>query len=276
MAGPLPTTPAPKTPGAARTRELVRQALRSPETLDRAFELVRQPIVELATGETSHHELLLRMRDDQGQLIKPGDFASSIRDLGADEKIDNWVAGRAVRMLVPGIPEWGAQLEINLSGKTVLSSGFFEQLTGALYRRGVDPDALIVEVAQGDTVDPEKMRHFMKRRFRLAHHFSLLDFESHGFEGLMRLRSLPYDMVKIDGEFIRDLPNSKSDQGIVTKVARLVTQQGRRTVALHVEDAETVELLREAGVDYGQGYYIGEPESLLGRTKAGRQAAAAS
>ena len=62
----------------ASDHELVRQALRTTETLDAAFELVRQPIVELASGEVSHHELLLRMRDDRGQLIKPGDFASSI------------------------------------------------------------------------------------------------------------------------------------------------------------------------------------------------------
>src|SRR5688500_12102456 len=159
MASPLPHVPAPKTPEAARTRELVRQALRTPEALDSAFELVRQPIVELASGRVSHHELLLRMRDTEGVLIKPGEFASSIRELGADEQIDNWVAARAVMMLIPTMPAWGAQLEINLSAKTVLSSGFFEQLTGALHRRGVDPDALIVEVAKGDTVDPEKMRH---------------------------------------------------------------------------------------------------------------------
>jgi EAL domain-containing protein (putative c-di-GMP-specific phosphodiesterase class I) len=247
-------------------RELVRRALRSKETLDAAFELVRQPIVQLATGEVSHHELLLRMRDDEGQLIRPGEFASSIRELGADEQIDNWVTARAVMMLVPRLPDWGPQLEINLSAKTVLSSGFFEQLTSALHRRNVDPDSLIIEVAQGDHVDPEQMRHFMRRRFRLAYQFSLIDFESHGFDPLNKLRSLPYDMVKIDGDFIRDLPNNKSDQGIVTKIARIITQQGRRTVAMHVGDAETVKLLKESGVDYGQGFYLGQPESLRGRS----------
>jgi EAL domain-containing protein (putative c-di-GMP-specific phosphodiesterase class I) len=277
MAQTTPHVPAPKTPEAARVRELVRQALRSRETIDAAFELVRQPIVELATGRVSHHELLLRMRDDQGDLIKPGEFVSSIRDLGADEQIDNWVTARAVMMLVPTIPDWGPQLEINLSARTVLSSGFFEQLTSVLNRRKVDPDSLIIEVAEGDAVDPEKMRHFMRRRFRLAHHFSLIDFESHGFESLNRLRSAPYDMVKIDGEFIRDLPNSPSDQGIVTKVARMVGGQGRRTVALHVGDAETVSLLKEAGVDYGQGYYLGQPESLRGRSaRDGRPATVAA
>lgn len=266
MATPTPTVPAPKTPQQARIRELVRKALRSPEALDAAFELVRQPIVELASGRLSHHELLLRMRDDEGELIRPGEFASSIRDLGADEQIDHWVTARAVLMLVPTVPDWGPQLEINLSAKTVLSTGFFEQLTSALHRRQVSQDALIIEVAQGDTVEPEKMRHFMRRSFRLAHHFTLIDFESHGFEGLNRLRSLPYDMVKIDGAFIRDLPNSKSDQVIVRKVARMVTSLGRRTVALHVGDAETVKLLKEAGVDYGQGYYLGQPESLRGHS----------
>ncbi len=277
MAPPATHIPAPKTPEHARTRELVRKALRSKETLDAAFELVRQPIVELASGRVSHHELLLRMRDDEGNLIRPGEFVSSIRELGADEQIDNWVTARAVMMLIPTMPEWGAQLEINLSAKTVLSDGFFEQLTGALHRRGVDPDALIVEVAEGDSVDPEKMRHFMRRRFRLAHHFTLIDFETHGFDGLNKLRSLPYDMVKIDGEFIRDLPNNKGDQGIVTKVARLVSQQGRRTVALHVGDADTVKLLKEAGVDYGQGYYLGQPESLRGRSaQEGRPATVAA
>ena len=277
MALTTPHVPAPKTPEAHRLRELVRSALRSQETLDAAFELVRQPIVELTTGRVSHHELLLRMRDEEGELIKPGEFVSAIRDLGADEQIDNWVTARAVMMLVPTIPDWGPQLEINLSAKTVLSSGFFEQLTSALNRRKVDPDSLIIEVAEGDSVDPEKMRHFMRRRFRLAYHFSATDFEFHGFESLNRLRSLPYDMVKIDGDFIRDLPNSESDQALVTKVAKLVTGQGRRTVALHVGDSETVSLLKEAGVDYGQGYYLGQPESLRGRSaREGRPATAAA
>jgi len=277
MAAPSSNIPAPKTPEQAQTRELVRNALRNQGTLDAAFELVRQPIVELASGRVSHHELLLRMRDEEGNLIKPGEFVSSIRDLGADEQIDNWVTARAVMMLVPTIPDWGPQLEINLSAATILSDGFFEQLTSALHRRKVSQDALIVEVAQGDSVDPEKMRHFMRRRFRLAHHFSLIDFESHGFESLNKLRSLPYDMVKIDGELVRNLPNSASDQGIVTKIARLVRGQGRRTVAMHVEDADTVKLLKEAGVDYGQGYYLGQPESLRGRSaREGRPATVAA
>ena len=277
MAAPLPNTAAPKTPEQARTRELVRKALRNSATLDSAFELVRQPIVELASGRVSHHELLLRMRDDEGNLIKPGEFASSIRDLGADEQIDNWVTARAVMMLVPTIPDWGPQLEINLSARTILSDGFFEQVSSALHRRQVSQDALIIEVAQGDTVDPEKMHHFMRRRFRLAHHFSLIDFESHGFESLNKLRTLPYDMVKIDGELIRDLPNNPGDQGIVTKIARLVRGQGRRTVAMHVEDADTVKILKEIDVDYGQGYYLGQPESLRGRSaKEGRPATVAA
>jgi EAL domain-containing protein (putative c-di-GMP-specific phosphodiesterase class I) len=242
-------------------RQLVTEAFASETSLDDAFALMIQPIVDLSGNHSSHHELLLRMRMPGGELISPADFSPAVRQLGYEEPLDQWVAARAVLMLAPG-EDRGPQLEINLSRKTMVNKGFCDQLSGVLDRRGVSPGALIVEVEEGGSVAPGEVGQFARRRFSLAHHFSAIDFEGHGYDEMNRLSSLPYDFIKIDGDFIRELPANPGDQGIVRRLAKMVSRAGRRSVALHVEDDETVRLLREAEVDFGQGYHFGRPELL--------------
>jgi EAL domain-containing protein (putative c-di-GMP-specific phosphodiesterase class I) len=251
-----------RAPEPAEMQRIVRKALETRGGLDDAFELMRQPIFDLSDGRISHYELLLRLRTPGGGLISPGEFASIVKRLGAEERVDNWVAARAVLMLDPTREDDGPQLEINLSAETVLSEGFLDQLSDALEHRGVSPNALIVEVAQGEHVDPKEMGRFARRNFRLATHFQAIDFERTGFNELNRLRALPFDLIKIDGEFIRDLPTNPSDQGIVDRIGRMVSGFGRRAVAMHVEDLKTVRLLQASGIEFGQGYYLGRPKQL--------------
>jgi EAL domain-containing protein (putative c-di-GMP-specific phosphodiesterase class I) len=246
----------------------LREALSTPGGLDEAFELLAQPIVDLRSDRVSHYELLLRLRGEGDELIAPGEWAPAVRALGGEAQLDNWVAARAVLMLRPGPDSEEPQLEVNLSRKTILDNSFSTQLSAALEARGVSPDALVVEVDAGGTVAPSEMSGFARRRFRLAHHFSAISLEQHGFSEVSQLNSMPYDYLKIDGEFIRELPNSPADQGIVRRLGHIVSRIGKRTIALHVEDRETVALLKEAGIDYGQGYFFGKPERLKASHRA--------
>jgi EAL domain-containing protein (putative c-di-GMP-specific phosphodiesterase class I) len=248
-------------------RQVLEEARATPDGFDQAFELMRQPIVDTRTDQVSHHELLLRLRAPDGRLMGPGEFAGPLRDMGLEEELDYWVVARAVLMLVPGDEVPHPQLEINLTQATMMNESFSGELTAALARRGVSPNALIVEVEAGGSVDPDDMAHLARLQFRLGHHFSAHDFRLHGFGQISRLRNLPYDFIKIDGEFIRDLPQSPEHQEVVKHLASLASHFNRKTVALHVEDAETMALLKEAGVDYGQGYFLGEPERLRGRSR---------
>jgi EAL domain-containing protein (putative c-di-GMP-specific phosphodiesterase class I) len=226
------------------------------------FVLYSQPIVHLMTDRVSHHELLLRIQRADGRVEFPGEFGAGVTAQGQDVQLDRWVAECAVTMLLPETQRAGPQLEINISRHSAVGSELPLLLNELLAERRIGPDALIVEVAHGETVDPGEMRHFRNRGFRLACHFSAVESEEDAFAKLLNLHELPYDWVKIDGEFIRNLANSPSYQTLVRRVAGITSGFGRKTVALHVEDELTAEFLRTARVDYGQGYRFGKPQPI--------------
>jgi len=229
--------------------------------------------------------ILLSERDE----IKISDFGTAKISTATHTQIDGFL-GSPAYMSPEQINEEGPSVQTDIYSLGVV---MYELLTGRLPFRAENAVSMINKILNENPVPiqqlrpdlPEKLVEIVGKAMHkdpkvryaswfemaseLANTFPQLERYSHEIsstEKFNKLRSLPYDMVKIEGEFIRDLPNSKSDQGIVAKAARLVTGQGRRTVALHVEDAETVKLLKEAGVDYGQGYYLGQPESLRGRS----------
>jgi EAL domain-containing protein (putative c-di-GMP-specific phosphodiesterase class I) len=226
------------------------------------FVLYSQPIVHLLTNRVSHHELLLRIQRADGTVDTPGAFSDALRAHGLDVQLDRWVAECAVTMLWPETQRAGPQLEINISRHSAIGSELPLLLNELLAERRIGPDALIVEVAQGETVDPGEMRHFRNRGFRLACHFSAVESEEDAFAKLLNLHELPFDWVKIDGEFVSNLAANVSYQALVRRVAGITSGFGRRTVALHVEDELCAEFLRAARVDYGQGYYFGKPQPI--------------
>jgi EAL domain-containing protein (putative c-di-GMP-specific phosphodiesterase class I) len=226
------------------------------------YVLFSQPIVELWSGRVSHFELLLRIRRADGKLSLPGEFTDAVRQSGGGAELDHWVASRALSMLFPPDQQPGPQIEINISRQSAIDPEFPLLLNGVLEKRGVAPDALIVEVAYGDSVEPGEMRHFSDRKFKLAYQFNNVDSEVEAFSKLRSLPELPFDWVKIDGEFVRGLGSNPTNQAIVRRVAGIARGFGRRTVALHIEDADTARFLYEVGVDYGQGYFFGHPEPV--------------
>ena len=226
---------------------------------DRELALVRQPVVDLQSGEASHHELLLRVRGRRGRLESPGSFLAGLKREGHSAVLDRWVVARAVRLI--DSRAHGPQLEVNLSTDSALNSEFSEYVSELLAVQGASAGALIIET-DDNRVDGMKMAHFSRRLFKLGHHFTLEQFERSGLNALSRLRTLPFDLIKIDGEFIRELPSSPDDQAIVRRITTIVSNVGRKTVAMHVQDEETLEILKEIGVDLGQGYHLGLPERV--------------
>ena len=114
----------------------------------------------------------------------------------------------------------------------------------------------------------QKARAFAERIAELGCGFALDDFGA-GFGSFYYLKHLPFDVLKIDGEFVRNLTDSVKDQAVVKSLARIATELGKQTVAEFVEDAETLELVRRYGVDFAQGFHIGVPQPVsawLGQT----------
>lgn len=235
------------------------------------FVLTSQPIVELGSDRTTQHELLLRMREDGGGLVEPGSFLATAERFGLIGGIDRWVTQQAVRLVAAHHREGrDLTLEVNLSGKTMGDPKFPEEVRRDLTSSGIDPASLIFEVTETAAVaDMEHARSFAEALTQMGCRFALDDFGA-GYASFYYLKHLPISYLKIDGEFVRDLPGSRTDQLIVRALVEVCEGLGIETVAEFIEDEETLEMVRELGVDYAQGFHLGKPEPVSGlRATAG-------
>ncbi len=230
------------------------------------FVLYAQPIVDLITGQTVQHELLLRMRSDNGEIIAPGEFLPAAERYGLISEIDRWVIRQAVQIASEGVPT-----EFNLSGRSIGDPDIVRELATAIEESGVDPSLLVVEVTETAFVgQTEAGRAFAERVRELGCRLALDDFGT-GFSSLSYLKHLPADHLKIDIDFVRELTSSETDARVVRGIVGLAREFNQTTIAEGVEDEETLILLREMGVDLAQGYLFGRPAPMAsGARGAGR------
>ena len=234
------------------------------EALERdSFELHLQPIIDLSTGLVSHGELLLRMRDRQGQLIAPGEFLPTAERVGLIHQIDRWVVKRAIELIASRPAEALPPVSVNLSGDTVVGDAqMLALIERELARHAADPSRLIFEVTE--TVAIANMLDalsFTRALIGMGCSLALDDFGT-GFASFKYLKHLPVRFVKLDGEFIQNLPRSPIDEHVVRTIVGLARSLGIKTVAEAVTDDETIDLLRAHEVDFAQGFHLGPPEPL--------------
>jgi EAL domain-containing protein (putative c-di-GMP-specific phosphodiesterase class I) len=150
-------------------------------------------------------------------------------------------------------------LEVNISGRSVGDPQLLSLIEQALERTAIDPASLIFEVTETAAIaNMDRARGFATTLQSLGCGFALDDFGA-GFGSFYYLKHIPFDYVKIDGEFIRNLPTSSTDQLIVDSIVQMSKGLGKHTIAEFVGDHETVEALKQHGVDFGQGYHLGRP-----------------
>jgi diguanylate cyclase (GGDEF)-like protein/PAS domain S-box-containing protein len=247
-------------PPRARMRSRVRWVEEIRSALeDERFELLAQPIVDLRGTRARRFELLLRMRNREGDLIPPGAFLYIAERLDLVQEIDRWVVTRATRMLSEH-PE--ISLEVNLSGKSIGAPALLELTERCLRETGIDPGRLTFEITETAAVANIPLARVFSERLReLGCRFALDDFGA-GFGSFYYLKHLPFDYLKIDGEFVRNCATDATDRLLVTAVVEIARGLGKETIAEFVGDDTTVEALRELGVDWGQGFHLGAPAPL--------------
>ena len=229
------------------------------------FVLHAQPIVDLRSGEIARHELLLRM-NDQDELVMPSSFLPVAEEFGTIGAVDRWVIGEAIE-LVEARASAGEDitLEINLSGTSVTDDEVLGSIEEKLAKSSIDPSSLIFEVTETAAIRSiPQAREFANRIAELGCAFALDDFGT-GFGSFYYLKHLPFDYLKIDGDFVRDLPNSPTDQLTVRAIVEIAEGMGKRTIAEFVESEASLELLRGYGVDFAQGFHIGRPAPIAER-----------
>ena len=231
------------------------QSIRTALEQDR-FILHAQPIVDLASGAVSHHELLIRMRGDDGRLIAPDAFLPTAERFGLINAIDRWVARTGVSLAAVG-----HRVALNLSAHSI-GDAEIVRIAQSAVEEGVDPALLIFEITETAAIaNLQEARGFATALVGIGCELAIDDFGT-GFGSLTYLKHIPARYVKIDREFVKDLTLSPTDQHVVRAVVGIARSLGQRTVAEGVENAETLALVRQLGVDYVQGFFTGRPAEI--------------
>ena len=263
----------PLGPGRIETRLEWVQRIRSALDDDR-LTLHAQPVVQTATGRTTQHELLVRMVGPDGSLVSPAQFLPIAERFGLIREIDRWVVTETITLLSDCAQEGpGPTIEINLSGQSLGDRQLATHIGHELRRTQVDPSRLIFEVTETTAIgNIAAARAFAQQLARLGCRFALDDFGA-GFGSFYYLKHLPFDYIKIDGEFVRNCTVDPTDRLVIRAVVKLAQGLGTSTIAEFVGDEATYTTVTALGVDYAQGYHLGKPvpaRGLFGLPAPGR------
>lgn len=248
-------------------REASRSRLEEAMSTDRLI-LRAQPIVQSAidgSENVSHHyEILLAVRDDEGELQSPKDFIMSAERFGYITLVDRWVVREAFSWIshLMDAQKEVPELSINLSGTSITDNDFLDYVLEQISEYGVGTSRLCFEITETGAIDNlPRAADFVRTLKNIGCKFSLDDFGT-GLASHKYLKELPVDYVKIDGTFITEINQNSTDFAMAKSINDLAHFLGQKTVAECVENMEIVPALREIGIDYLQGWGIGMPQSL--------------
>lgn len=225
------------------------------------FVLYTQPIEPIRGDAGAMHEVLVRMRGEDGSLVPPGSFIPAAERYGLMPDVDRWViehAFAAMRDQPARLPA----IAVNLSGLSLTRTGMREFIIECQERCGIDPARVCLEVTE--TAAIANLSHaiaFLAGLQARGFRFALDDFGS-GLSSFAYLKNLPVDFLKIDGGFVRDMCTDPIDRAMVHAINEIGHTMGIRTIAEYVEDEATLAALRDIGVDYAQVHHLASPVPL--------------
>jgi diguanylate cyclase (GGDEF)-like protein/PAS domain S-box-containing protein len=231
------------------------------------FVLYSQRLQALSRDPASrdYREVLVRIRDDNNQLVMPGQFIPAAERYDIMHRVDEWVIRKSCDWL--SLPENQiVHLFINLSGASLANRHILELIERRLSQNPKLGKMISLEITETAAIG--NLQQALNYMHRLKQHkvtFALDDFGS-GLSSFSYLKTMPVDYVKIDGCFVRDLLTDPVDAAMVESICRISSQMGIETIAEFVEDVELIEWLVAVGVDYAQGYGIERPKPLLTNT----------
>lgn len=228
--------------------------------------LFAQPIERInGSTDAAYHELLVRMLDSAGEPMQPSEFMGAAERYRLMQDLDRWVVRKAIETLVeqPNDAE-GRPLRfaVNLSGQSIGSADFLSFVQDELRRSGLAGAKLCFEITETVAVSNlDNAQTFMREMQALGCRFSLDDFGT-GHSSFAYLKLFPIDTLKIDGSFVRDIRSNVVSRSMVTAIAEIAKVMEIETVAEYVLDGDILASVRELGVDWAQGYFLGEPVRL--------------
>jgi EAL domain-containing protein (putative c-di-GMP-specific phosphodiesterase class I) len=187
------------------------------------------------------------------------------------QEIDRWVTEQAITCLAQ-VHARGEQLvlEVNLSGLSIGDPELLALISRELERTNVPACGLIFEATEtAAIINIARAEQFARDLTRLGCRFALDDFGA-GHGSFYYLKHLPFDFLKIDGEFVKNCDTNHTDRLLIKAVVDIATGMGKQTIAEFVEDEQTARLVTELGVNYGQGFHLGRPSALTSSPRSER------
>jgi diguanylate cyclase (GGDEF)-like protein len=228
--------------------------------------LFAQPIVPLNPdlGLIPHYEILLRIRNPDGELESPVDFIRAAEHYDMMRAVDRWVVEAFISAIQPLADSFHEELSfsVNISGKSLGDTEFKHFLKQAVEESGIDTSLLGFEITEtalvGDITDTAE---FIDEIRQMGCNFSLDDFGT-GYASFSYLKDFPVDFVKIDGIFVREILNKPADYAMINSITEIAHFMDKKVIAEFVTDADIANALTTIGVDYGQGYHFSKPMPL--------------
>jgi diguanylate cyclase (GGDEF)-like protein len=229
------------------------------EAIDqRRIVVYAQPIFDLRKECVARDELLVRMLDENDEVIPPSSFLPTAERLGLITEIDRLVLAKAIELAGRSQP-----IAVNVSGASLSDPRLIADVRAAI-ADGLNPGWLDFEITETAAIsNMDHARAFAQAVTEMGCGLGLDDFGT-GFSSFSYLKELPVQHLKIDIEFIRELPRSPTDQRLVGALVQFAKAFGQETVAEGIEDAETLAMVRAFEIDYAQGFHIGEPALVEG------------
>lgn len=230
------------------------------------FFLAWQPMLKLGDPASVERqfEVLLRMRDETGQVIPPGEFLPAAERFGIIREMDRWVLETTLNWLtaMPDRLDSIDHVSVNVSGVTMNDEGFTEDVIRLLDKHAIPAGKLCLEITETAVItNIAAAQAMMETLNERGCRFALDDF-GRGVSSFAYLNSLPVDCVKIDGAFVRDMDTNPVHAAMVRSINDIAHAMGKQTVAEFVETSTVCDMLAELGVDFAQGYGIGRPAPL--------------
>jgi EAL domain-containing protein (putative c-di-GMP-specific phosphodiesterase class I) len=227
-----------------------------------------QPIVPIRhdVSTTRQFELLLRMLDENGDLVLPNEFIPAAERFNVMPSIDRWVVRQACRQHAHRRNGDNSSapycVTVNVSSTTINDEQFLDYVIAELANADLSPGALCFELTETTAMTSlVAATHFIRELRKRGVKFSLDDFGS-GLSSFIFLKNLPVDYIKIDGQFVHNVTNDPIDRSMVEAITQIASTMGIGTIAERVDSAEVLEQLAVIGVPYAQGHYIASPQPV--------------
>ena len=223
------------------------------------YVLYMQPLAGLKMNDEQHCELLIRLQGEDGKLYLPGSFLPIAERYHMMPQIDRWVVNAALTIIARKGPAFKMVCAINLSGQSLSQDGFLDYVINQIKLHKVNAKQLCFEITETAVItNLNKARQFIQALRAIGCKFSLDDFGS-GLSSFAYLKNLSVDIIKIDGLFVKAIENNTIDRAMVESINNIGHVMGLQTIAEFAENDAIINMLKEIGVDYAQGYGVAMP-----------------